>query len=202
MTHDDALIENLFAIGAVKFGSFTLKSGIVSPIYIDLRQIVSHPKILEAVADTMWQKIASLSPQLLCGVPYTALPIATAISIKHNIPMVMRRKEAKDYGTRKMIEGAFMPNTPCVVVEDLATSGTSIMETTTALNEAGLNVSDAVVLIDREQGGRSNLSTRGITLHAVFTISSMLHTLQQKKLIDTQTVEEVKTFLSENQVAK
>jgi len=89
------LITKLFEINAVKFGEFKLKSGIMSPIYIDLRVIISYPKVLKMVAEAMWQKIENLNFDIICGVPYTALPIATAISLEHNKPMVMRRKRSK-----------------------------------------------------------------------------------------------------------
>ena len=103
------LILRLHEVGAVKFGSFTLKSGLQSPIYIDLRLIISFPDLLKAVAQCMWQIVspATNKPDVLCGVPYTALPIATHMSLEHNLPMVMRRKEAKNYGTKKLIEGVF-----------------------------------------------------------------------------------------------
>lgn len=192
----DSLALQLYEMEAVKFGAFTLKSGLVSPIYIDLRVIVSSPQVLASVARHIYQKVESLDFNLICGVPYTALPIATAISLTHNIPMVMRRKEAKDYGTKKILEGKFTPGQKCLVVEDLITSGTSILETTEVLESEGLFVKDAVVLIDREQGGSGYLHDRGYHLHAVFTLSELLNALQNLGKVSEETVLTVREFLA------
>lgn len=192
----DSLALQLYEMEAVKFGAFTLKSGLVSPIYIDLRVIVSSPQVLASVARHIYQKVESLDFNLICGVPYTALPIATAISLTHNIPMVMRRKEAKDYGTKKILEGKFTPGQKCLVVEDLITSGTSILETTEVLESEELFVKDAVVLIDREQGGRGYLHDRGYHLHAVFTLSELLNALQNLGKVSEETVLTVREFLA------
>src|SRR5690242_11859207 len=111
--NNEELIFALYQIGALKLGDFTLKSGKSSKIYIDLRQIISHPNVLRAVADTIWQRIQHCKMDLICGVPYTALPIATCISLQHNIPMIMRRKEKKEYGAKQQIEGAFHAGQTC-----------------------------------------------------------------------------------------
>lgn len=95
------VIRKLYEIEAVKLGTFTLKSGATSPIYIDLRQIIGYPKLMQALANLIWEKVDFVDVNLLCGVPYTALPIATCLSLQLNKPMVMVRKEAKNYGTKK-----------------------------------------------------------------------------------------------------
>ncbi len=197
----EAIVRKLHTIGAIKFGTFTLKSGIISPFYIDLRLIVSYPDLLEKIGDFMWEEVQDCRFNIICGVPYTALPIATAISLKQGIPMVMRRKESKDYGTKKIIEGKFERGQKCLVVEDLITSGSSILETIAPLEEEGLIVHDTLVLIDREQGGESNLKDKGYQLHSVFKITEVFDILQNSEKIDTRTASEAKEFIKNNQVA-
>lgn len=194
------LILKLNEIGAIKFGSFTLKSGQVSPIYIDLRLIVSYPELLKEVAESIWSKIKDLRYDLICGVPYTALPIATALSLGHGKSMVMRRKEAKDHGTRKLIEGAYRSGQECLVIEDLITTGTSILETIEPLEHEGLKVSHAAVLIDRQQGGSKHLAAKGYTVHSAFTISEILANLEKAHKLDREAVFHVQEFLSKNQI--
>lgn len=167
------LIQSLQAINIIKYGDFTLKSGQQSSIYVDLRAIISYPAVLQQVADAMWQKIAAFDPKLLCGVPYTALPIASIMSIAHQVPMLMRRKEAKNYGTKKMIEGIFAPGQNCVIIEDVITTGSSVIETADLLKSQGLTVTDIVVLIDRQQGGQENLAKQGYRVHAVYTLEQL-----------------------------
>lgn len=198
MTKD--LILKLHEINAIKFGEFKLKSGIMSPIYIDLRVTVSYPEVLKMVASAMWEKVKNLNFDLICGVPYTALPIATVISVDHNKPMIMRRKEVKDYGTRKAIEGAFTAGQKVLVVEDLVTSGSSVFETIEPLELEGLKVEDVVVLLDREQGGKKHLAEKGRNLHAVITMTELLETLDQAGKLEKIMVEKVKTFIQQNQV--
>ena len=139
------LIYALYKIGALKFGHFTLKSGQTSPIYLNLRQVISYPELLQTIADLLWEKIAACQFDSVCGVPYTALPFATCMSLQHKIPMLIRRKEKKAYGTKQLIEGVFKDGEKCLIIEDVVTSGGSVLETTADLEEVGLRVSDAAV---------------------------------------------------------
>ena len=171
------LIYTLYKIGAVKFGDFTLKNGEQSKVYVDLRPIIAYPDVLRAVAEAIWQQVSGYPFELICGVPYTALPIATCLSLQQNMPMVMRRKEKKAYGTKQQIEGVYKTGQKCVVIEDIVTSGASIIETADDLEVAGMKVRDVAALIDREQGGAENLREKHYILHAAFTLKQMLDIL-------------------------
>lgn len=138
--------------------------------------------------------------QHLCGVPYTALPIATLISVKSNTPMLIRRKEAKDYGTRKLIEGKFNAGDKCLIIEDVVTSGSSILETVVDLRSEGIDVTDAIVVVDREQGGTSNVAQNGVRMHSLFTLSYLLNILKQKGKIEEATVRSVAKYIQGCQI--
>ena len=196
---ENKLALQLFDIGAIRFGSFTLKSGIQSPIYLDLRRTISFPPILVAISEALYEPIRSLRLDFLCGVPYTALPFAAAISIRHNISMVMRRKEKKEYGTGQIIEGVYQINQRCAIIEDVITSGTSIAETALSLRSAGLVVEDAIVLVDRMQGGVQSLQRQNIAVHSIFNLMQILDLLLHENRIDSATFDRIQTFLQDNQ---
>lgn len=193
---NQALISSLYKIGAIQFGEFLLKSGQTSSVYMNLRKIISYPDIMRMVAESMWKEMQGSQFDLVCGVPYTALPIATCLSLEHNLPMIMRRKEKKEYGTRQSIEGEFQPGQTCLVIEDVITTGGSIIETSTELENAGLIIKDVIALIDREQGGKENLSKK-YKAHTILGLSEILHTLLSSRLLPPNEGHLVEKFLTE-----
>lgn len=168
------LADDLLRLGCVQFGDFTLKSGEHSPVYIDLRRLVGDPRALARVASAYIEKMRGLNFQRVAGIPYAALPIATAICLQANWPLIYPRKEAKGYGTKSAIEGPFEPGETAIVVDDLITTGGSKLEGIEKLKSAGLEVRDVIVLIDRQSGNQDSLANHGLRLHSVFEIKDLL----------------------------
>jgi uridine monophosphate synthetase len=193
------LILALADIGCVRFGDFTLRSSQRSPIYIDLRLLVSHPDVLRDVAQAYALLLRPLAFDRLAAIPYAALPIGMAVSLELGCPLIYPRKEVKAHGTGRTVEGEFQKGERVVVLDDVITTGASKLEAIAPLEDLGLQVKDVVVLIDREQGGRECLEERGYRLHAVFGLGEMLDALTQHGRISTAQRDEVKAFLAGSQ---
>ncbi len=189
------LADNLMDAGCIKFGEFTLKSGLKSPIYIDLRLIISYPKLLQQVASAFLPLISNLSFDRIAGLPYAAIPIATAISLAGGYPMIYPRKEVKTYGTKAGIEGEYHAGETVIVIDDLATTGGSKMEAIEKLTGVGLVVKDIVVLIDRQSGAKEALTKAGFHLHAVLTISELLDYWEMAGKVEKDKIVETRRFL-------
>ncbi len=190
-----ALADGLLEAGCIKFGAFTLKSGLQSPIYIDLRQIISYPKLLEQVGLAYLPLLASLKFDRLAALPYAAIPIATVISLQGNYPMIYPRKEVKTYGTRAEIEGEYHAGETVVVIDDLATTGGSKFEAIEKLTAAGLVVKEVVVLIDRQSGAKEALQEAGYSMGAVLTITQFLDHWEKAGRVEGDKIEATRRFL-------
>jgi uridine monophosphate synthetase len=191
------LVEGLLSMGCVRFGEFKLKSGLMSPIYIDLRRLVAFPGWMTQVAAAYIRQLKSLEFDRIAGLPYAALPIATAVSLQGNWPMIYPRKTVKDYGTSAQIEGIYHPGETIAVIDDLATTGGSKFEAIEKLTAAGLKVQDVIVLIDRESGAKEALAAEGYRLHALFTLTELLDYWEETERLPTEQIESVRAFLKE-----
>jgi uridine monophosphate synthetase len=195
-----SLADELLSAGCIKFGEFTLKSGLKSPIYIDLRRIITYPKLLEQIAQAYLPLLSSLQFSRIAGLPYAAIPIATAISLAGNYPMIYPRKEVKSYGTKAEIEGDYNAGETVVVIDDLATTGGSKFEAIEKLRGAGLVVKDVVVLVDRQSGAKESLAQAGYSMHAVLTIGQLLEYWEGNGKVEEDKIEETRKFLERSHV--
>lgn len=176
----------LYDVGAVQIGKFRLHSGKRSRIYLDLRILISYPQVLQQAALVYQSVLQGLRFDLIAAPPLAGLPLGTAVSLNMNIPMIFPRKTAKSYGTGKEIEGKWKVGQKAVIIDDVVTSGDSIIQAIVPLKAAGLQVNDAVVLIDRQQGGAETLADNGYNLHAAMTVGQLLAVLESHERISSR----------------
>ena len=197
------LAETLWKLGAVQFGSFTLgRTTVNSPVYINLRLLIGHPTALWRAASIIWEEVQALQsmlhPQmerseLVAGVPFGGLHIATAFSLHAKIPMVYLHPRPDSLGND--IEGLYHPNQRVLIMDDLLAGGGSILETALQLGEAGLIVGDAVVLLDRQQGGREALRKQGINMVSILTLEVLMNYLMSSGKISEDSYRRTVDFL-------
>ena len=164
-------------------------------MYIDLRLLVSDPKLMTLVAKAIAQILSGLIFDRIAAIPYGGLPIGQAVALASGKPLLYPRREIKDYGTKNRIEGAFTAGETVVVLDDLVTTGASKLEAIEPLTAAGLKVADIVVLVDREQGGRKELADKGLRLHSVMTLSDLLDALVRNGRVDEAVSSNVRAAL-------
>ncbi|CAG4983183.1 unnamed protein product [Parnassius apollo] len=193
------LAVQLFDAGAVRLGDIEAKVGRRTPIYFDLRVVVSHPRLMMAISRQLQTLASEIPHDILCGVPYAALPFAAVMSVNSNTPMIMKRKETKLYATKKILEGVFEQNQKCLVIEDVVTSGGSLLETVSTLRSEGLKVTHAVVVLDREQGGVGVLEANGVQMRSIYTMTNLVKILKDAGRISDETAEIVSDHIRECQ---
>lgn len=197
------LAETLWKLGAVQFGSFTLgRTTVDSPVYVNLRLLIGHPTALWRAAHIIWEEIQALQsmlhPQvqpfdLVAGVPFGGLHLSTAFSLTSKVPMIYLHPRPDDLGSD--IEGIYHPNQRVLIMDDLLAGGGSILETALQLGEAGLIVHDAVVLLDRQQGGRERLERQGINLISLLTLEVLMNYLMSSQRISEECYRRTMEFL-------
>jgi uridine monophosphate synthetase len=180
------LAPELHRIGAIRFGDFVLKDGRHSPFYVDLRVLIGSPAVLQLVASALLERAATLRYDCLAGIPYAGLPLAVAMSLQSGRRLVYPRKEAKRYGTQRLVEGVFTAGERALVIDDVITTGGAKIEALAPLREAGLVVEDVLVVVDREQSGAEVLAKVGLRLHSVMKVRDLLGALRQAAAISAE----------------
>ena len=197
------LAEELWKLDAIEFGDFTLgRTAVHSPMYINLRRLISNPKALARCARIIREELETLMSMrnphvqpfsLVAGVPFGGLHVATAFSLAVNTPMIYIHPPSTDKAD--VIEGIYVRGQTCLVIDDLITGGGSILQTAATLTEAGLLVRDAVTLIDRQEGGRAALKAAGINLIAILTLEQIANYLMSAGHIQEETYRKAMAYI-------
>ena len=182
----EKLILEMFELGMIKFGEITLKSGQKSYVYADVRTAISYPIVYKQLCDLLYAKMTNLKYDFICGVPYSALTFASGIAYAHAIPQLLKRKETKEYGTKKILEGDYIVGQTCVLIEDVVTSGASILDTSKVLEEHGLIIKDIIIFLNRNQGGTETLVANGYNLHSIVDLPQVLDILAKHDKINAE----------------
>jgi orotate phosphoribosyltransferase len=186
---------------AIKFGDYILTSGKRSPYYIDLRLTISSPITMDWIANSLTRitikEIGKDKIDKILGVPTAGVPFATVVSQKLGIPLIYYRQARKEHGVRKKIEGILERNDRVLIVDDLITTGESVIEAAEVVRDQGGVVNELVVLLDREQGGKDRLRASRIEPHVLFKISDAMIWLHNVGLIEDKIYETVQKYTEE-----
>jgi orotate phosphoribosyltransferase len=181
-----ALAEALFRIGAIRFGKYTLASGKQSSYYVDLRVVPSYSQAYGLAIASYQALAAEVGEQnfdAVAGVATAGVTFSSPLAYLLKKPMIYVRREDKGHGLGKMVEGAVQPRWRAVVVDDLATTGGSIVSAVEALRVSGCVVKDAIVLVDRSEGGQANLAASGVKLRAFANVKDLVEILFDQKKV-------------------
>lgn len=190
------LILDLYQKDCIKLGNFKLKNNDTSPIYIDLKNIISYPYIVNSIVSLFSEKILKTNFSKVCGIPYGGMHIASIVSYKYNYPLLLLRKETKAYGTKKNIEGEFVDDEKCIVFEDVITTGSSLVQYLKILNRHKIIVKDIFVICDRKHA-KNDLLLK-YNLHVLFTMYDILNILMINNVINTNQITQLTQFVNKN----
>lgn len=179
MRDRESFFDLLLDAGALQFGDFQLTSGVQAPFYLDLRLAVSSPALLRRCGEELARLVGDLQVQRLAAVPLGGLPLGVAAALSAELPLLYTRKEVKRHGAGRQVEGGFAPGERVAVVEDLVTTGGSLLQAVELLRAAGLDVAHAVALTVRGPDAPANLRAAGIRLQAVFELGEVLLRAQE-----------------------
>ena len=195
----------LFKNNIIKFGNFTLSSGKKSSYYIDLRLVPSFPhqfrKMIKSLQKLIIEKIGLDDFDSLVSIPTGGLIIGSALAIETVKPLIYVRNKPKDYGTAKSIEGKISSDMQVMMIDDIATTGTSVLNGIKQLKAEGLSISNVCVIINRLEGADKILNSVGITLHQLTDILEITEILFQEKLIGEDILEKIKKQVNQNQAS-
>ena len=197
----ERLARALVEAGAIQFGAFRLKlheerpDAPLSPLYINLRLLRSHPDQMDVAVAACRSLLAGLDFDLLADVPTAATPFVAILSHLTRVPMITPR-EPKTHGSGATIDGAFRRGDTAVVIDDLVTKADSKLEAIRVLEGRGLRVRDVLVLVDREQGGGQQLAAAGYTLRAALRLSELLDICHRMGAIDADAYARVREYVA------
>jgi len=181
------LCRVLTKIGALKFGTFKLTSGKMSPYYIDLRIVPSFPDVFQRVCDLYLNLIKTDvgvdSFERIVGIPTAGIPFASIVAYQLNKPFLYIRQLTRLHGRERRIEGLIMPGDSVLLIDDLITTGGSLIKAVEAIRAEGGVVKEAVVLMDREEGGKENLAEKNVALHYLLKVSEAAEKLYEMDVI-------------------
>jgi len=170
----ERVLNALLGAGCLLRGTFRLSSGGVSNFYVDVRRLYSHPREARIVAEELSRVVDELGCEVVAGVETGGIPLAAMVSLLLEKPLVYVRKKPKEHGTQKLIEGDESIGGSAVVIDDVATTGSSLLRAVGILRESGFRVENALVVVDREEGAAQNLASAGVRLHALVTLRELL----------------------------
>ncbi len=182
--------------GAIKFGSFKLSSGKESPYYIDLRMVPSFPhqfrKMVKALQNLIIEKIGLDNFDFIASVPTSGLVIASALAIETVKPLIYIRQKPKEYGTENAIEGTIREGAKVLLVDDVCTTGLSLLNAVKAIRAAKMVVMDTFTIINRFEGAKELLASENVRLYEVTNIFTLVSILHSEKLVDDQIFDRIK----------